>query len=156
MGTIQNSINQMMSSIGSAAVQMKAGKAANEYLKEQKFKDAERAQEESAVTSYKQALSNELSAYDSEKLSRLKSSDEFLDKANSEYLKTAERMRLQRETWRMYRDQFKKDSPEWTQAEAKGQDNKAANIIKFRETLAGLYKNSDKRFGRPRKNKGGK
>jgi len=156
MGSIQNSVNQMIDSIGKMAATAKLSKVASAYTNEQQAKEAERLQEEKTVGSYKQALSNELSTYDSEKLSKLKSSDEFLDKANEEYLKTAERMRLQRETWRMYRDQFKKDSPEWAQAEAQGQDNKRANIAKFREELAGLYKNSDKRFGRPRKNKGGK
>lgn len=156
MGAIQDSLNQVIGTAGTAAVQVKAAKAANEYIKESKIKDEERKQEEKTVSSYKKALTNELAVYDSEKLSGLKNPDKFLDRANKEYLKTTERMRLQRESWRMYRNQFKPDSPEYAEAEAKGQANKNANIVAFREKLANNFKMSEKRRGRPRKNGGNK
>ena len=156
MGAIQESLNQMVNSGMSAVTGYKAYKVAKAYTDEQKVKEEERKQEEKTVDSYKKALTNELAVYDSEKLSGLKNPDKFLDKANKEYLKTTERMRLQRESWRMYRNQFKPDSPEYAEAEAKGQANKNANIVAFREKLANNFKMSEKRRGRPRKNGGNK
>lgn len=153
MGEIQNAINQAISSAGTVAgigkivqktsksteLQEKADKRAEELAK------AEAEKEQKTLTSYGNALAEKLSAYqnpDNElNAAKLPEPNEFWMAAAEKYDETKKAMAFQRNNWRLYRDSFTKDSPEWRKAEEQGQANKQTNIENFERDLSYLYQN---------------